>query len=178
MKICTNCQKPISEKNKFCSKTCAAIFNNKKYPKRKRIKKCKECINYVKSGYTYCENCIAAKQHIKGVPINESRTIESMFYEKGSNRYSHIRYLARRLMKDKPQKCVYCGYSNHVECCHIRDISDFPNTATLGEVNAESNLVLLCPNQHWEFDRGRLIFQDGKFSQIDPVGVAPTTFAL
>ena len=50
-----------------------------------------------------------------------------------------------------------CGYDKHVECCHIKAVSDFPDTALLGEVNAPGNLVLLCRNCHWELDHGLLV---------------------
>jgi predicted restriction endonuclease len=65
----------------------------------------------------------------------------------------------------RERKCEFCGYPRHVECCHIREIADFPNEATLGEVNAVDNLVLLCPNHHWELDHGFLARIDGKWRQ-------------
>jgi hypothetical protein len=40
--------------------------------------------------------------------------------------------------------------------CHRRDVADFPDTATVREINALSNLVGLCPTHHWEFDNGCL----------------------
>ena len=51
-------------------------------------------------------------------------------------------------------QCCRCGYSKHVETCHVIGVMDFPDTATLGEINALSNLLGLCPNCHWEFDHG------------------------
>jgi predicted restriction endonuclease len=55
-----------------------------------------------------------------------------------------------------PKRCAVCGYDSHVELCHIRRISDFPLSATFAEVNAEANLVYLCPNHHWELDAGKI----------------------
>jgi predicted restriction endonuclease len=49
-----------------------------------------------------------------------------------------------------------CGYSKHVEACHIRRIADFPASATVGEINHADNMLVLCPNCHWEFDAGLL----------------------
>jgi predicted HNH restriction endonuclease len=50
--------------------------------------------------------------------------------------------------------CMSCGYGKHIEVCHLRQITDFPDTATVDEVNDLSNLTVLCPNCHWEFDNG------------------------
>lgn len=55
-----------------------------------------------------------------------------------------------------PMQCLSCGYSLHVDVCHVRDVSDFPKASTIGEVNAPENLVALCKNHHWEFDNGHL----------------------
>lgn len=55
-----------------------------------------------------------------------------------------------------PLACFDCGYSLHVAICHVRDLSKFPLTATIAEVNEPGNLVALCPTHHWEFDNGYL----------------------
>lgn len=51
---CVQCNNPIlynNRKNKFCSRSCAASYNNKKYVKRKRERKyCKSCNTILKSG--------------------------------------------------------------------------------------------------------------------------------
>lgn len=45
------------------------------------------------------------------------------------------------------------GYSKYVELAHVKAISSFPETATLGEINDPSNIFVLCPNCHRELDR-------------------------
>ncbi len=50
------------------------------------------------------------------------------------------------------KQCKVCQYSHHVELAHRKSVSSFPDTATLGEINAPVNLVYLCPNHHWEYD--------------------------
>jgi hypothetical protein len=57
----------------------------------------------------------------------------------------------------RPQICKACGYSEHINVCHIKDIKDFPTDALIGEINHIDNLVALCPNHHWEFDHGKLL---------------------
>jgi len=55
-----------------------------------------------------------------------------------------------------PAACQICGYSLHVEIAHRRPVSDFPDSATMKEINDIANLIILCPNHHWEFDHGLL----------------------
>jgi predicted restriction endonuclease len=52
--------------------------------------------------------------------------------------------------------CAICGYNQHVEAAHRRPVSDFPDEATVSEINEPANLVYLCPNHHWEHDHGLL----------------------
>jgi len=163
---CLNCNNNLTTKGqkKFCSKNCAAIFNNKKYPKRQKSKKnwpkCKCCSNTVKyfKG-SYCKDCINNKKHYHGKPV-ETLTLQEVVTRKGSNRYdivrNHASYLYRKNKTDL--KCANCIYNKHVEICHIKPIKDFSLDTTIKEINDSSNIVLLCPNCHWEFDKGLLKF--------------------
>jgi len=139
--------------NSFCSKSCAAVFNNKKYPKRHRTRRCGVCNELVRSDSKYCSGCYRRKHYL------EDKTLaEATANRKDNNRYTSIRQVSRKtyLKSDRPKCCAECGYSNHIEVCHIRDIPDFPPTALVREINDLSNLIALCPNHHWEFDNGLL----------------------
>jgi hypothetical protein len=74
------------------------------------------------------------------------------------HRYQKIRHHAHRVMTilDLPKRCVYCGYDYHVELAHLRDIADFPEDATLMEINDPSNLAYLCRNHHKEQEDGHI----------------------
>ena len=72
------------------------------------------------------------------------------------NKYRYVRDHAKKITKTWNQACSRCGYDKHVQTCHLRKISDFPDSAILAEINDENNLKLLCPNCHWEFDHGLL----------------------
>lgn len=79
---------------------------------------------------------------------------------------SHIRALNRSWNKHLAKHpCITCGYKNHVELAHIRDITDFPLSATMGEVNHPSNVIPLCRNCHWEFDNE--IMNDENLNKIN-----------
>lgn len=147
---------------KFCSRSCSASFSNK-IPKRKLSRKCSHCENLVRNyRSTLCEHHFQTKT-IEDRSELRSRTLESYYSRdslKGlhpSSRSAHVRGLNRSWNKDMTQRpCVCCGYSKHVELAHIRPISSFPLTATLGEINSRENIATLCPNCHWEFDNGLL----------------------
>lgn len=70
----------------------------------------------------------------------------------GTNRYNQIRQDARRITKIRQQKCERCGYDKHVETCHVKSICDFDENEFVCVVNSNDNLLLLCPNCHWEHD--------------------------
>lgn len=63
---------------------------------------------------------------------------------------------ARAVFKasEKNKCCVICGYNKHYEVCHIKPVSEFDDTITLREINDINNLVALCRNHHWEYDKG------------------------
>jgi predicted nucleic-acid-binding Zn-ribbon protein len=66
---------------------------------------------------------------------------------------SHIRQFNRSWNRLKTKlPCNNCGYTKHVELAHIKAVSSFDKTTTLGEINSPDNVIQLCPNCHWEFD--------------------------
>lgn len=153
---CHNIFKPKAPNQKYCSQSCAAKINNIKVPKRTKTKKCKECGDLISSQATYCSKCISIGKHLGGGLFLSQRTIQDVIYGKGSNRYGVIRKHAKLVAKEQPKICGVCQYNKHVEVCHIKSINSFPINTKIEEVNHISNLVLLCPNCHWEFDHGDL----------------------
>lgn len=153
---CTFCQKSFLRRPKdcqrskrlFCSRSCAAALNNKLIPKRvAAIRTCIRCQARLSDRSKLCSLCKSERV------VHAGRTLASM----GSKRaHSSIRQHARRTFKSAKNGCKVCGYTNHVEICHIKPVKSFSPEATLGEVNHPDNLVALCPNCHWEFDAGRL----------------------
>lgn len=140
---------------KFCSKKCAATFNNKLKPKKikKERPKCRKCNNTVKHlGVVHCSDCITNRKHYHGIPADE-QTIEYASRRGGANRYDLIRTHGRRLYKKELKgKCERCSYDKHVELCHIKAVSLFPKNTVISFVNKRENILFLCPNCHWEFD--------------------------
>ncbi len=149
MNNCLNCNKETANP-KFCSRHCSVSFNNRKTPRRKPEGKCKICNTAIRSKLLYCKKCYKKHYRTDWSTVTYGELTHKRKYQKNSR----IRSLARAkyLKSDKPQKCMFkgCEYDKHFEVTHIRQISDFPKTATITEINALDNLAALCPNHHWE----------------------------
>jgi hypothetical protein len=75
---------------------------------------------------------------------------------KGETSARTIRSHSRTVFYKAIPPCENCGYSKHVEVCHIVPVASFPDDSLLRQINARSNLACLCPNCHWEFDHGMI----------------------
>lgn len=165
---CLNCKTVFSKKNSeidrnpnnFCSRSCSASYTNKTSPKRALEGNCKECNKPISSALSFCKECSKwTRSPIKGRLYYDDKTLEEATREgKKASRYCTIREYARKtLLKSGIEKCCKnCGYDNHVEVCHIKSISSFDLSTTIREINDLSNLIYLCPNCHWELDKGIL----------------------
>lgn len=139
---------------KFCSKSCAAQYNNRQFPKRERqVFFCENCGREASYRRRFCADCNPNNGANWG-----TRTLA--FVRTFLDYHARIRQLARRTYYNsgRPKHCANCGYTKHLEICHIRPIQDFPEETPIAEVNSLDNLVALCPNCHWEFDNGMISF--------------------
>jgi hypothetical protein len=202
---CLVCNNP-THNPKFCSSSCAAVYNNHTYPKRVRTpnscivcgnqtdfgrKRCKNCIEQLKqtgtmsynkerqnkecincgevfSGLSYSKYCSIEckkdyrKRNNKGSrnPIGIDLTLKDATYDylHKSSMFALVRSRSRSIGKSHglDKKCFNCGYSKHVEICHIKPVHKFTEGSLVSEINSLSNLIGLCPNCHWEFDHGML----------------------
>lgn len=48
--------------------------------------------------------------------------------------------------------CRLCGYSKHIEVCHLKAISEYHSDTKVSTINDICNLIGLCRNCHWELD--------------------------
>ncbi len=173
--LCLNCGKPILLKEgqhlsdikikKFCNRSCAGTYNNNKSPKRtKKDCYCKECNCLIQNkkkengkGYlirTVCDACLEKRKFFS----NYTKKQHYDNYEIPHYAKVHITKNARKTYQesDKPKQCIYCGYDKHYEVCHVKAIADFEDNDLIGTINNIDNLIALCPNHHWEFDKGIL----------------------
>jgi len=144
----TNClQCNLATNNpKFCNRSCSAIYNNSRFPKRKPEHNCKVCNCPINAKRRYCSNC---KYTINWDTVTLSQVRGRRRYQK----HSVIRDRARRLyLSQNTNECKRCGYDKHIEVCHIKSIRDFPGHTKISSINHPNNLIGLCPNCHWELD--------------------------
>lgn len=175
--ICLNskCNKEFDvdyKGRKFCSRSCAATYNNTKYPKR--VSKYKDNDNFISfNSYKYKKRCPICGESMcqeskTCILCKKALTVERQYQTllkdvtyMGNSRikYSQVRKLARKFLDlwEIPQKCKICGYDLHVQACHLISISEFNVTSRLIDVNGPGNLIYLCPNHHWELDNGYLV---------------------
>lgn len=166
--ICKTCNKIIEVKGNqkigavkrkvFCDKSCAAIFNNRHFPKRHKV--CSSCSKPFKkptSKKNLCRPCSdKAKVYVDTVG---SRTKKEMFVHRKNwqSARTAIRVHAYKLFtKNNKLICKVCGYDKHVEVCHKQSVSSFHGDTLIKDINVLTNLVALCPNHHWEYDNGLL----------------------
>jgi hypothetical protein len=174
--LCLECQGPIialldhklneTLTKRFCTRSCAAVYNNKSSPKRPsksnktKVRKsqpfsiCQSCGIQVANSINkkglhnlrkFCDACSGSKIH--------TRTKGEIFSTRANwqSARSSIRNHACKQYQGSPG-CDVCGYERYTEVCHLRPVADFPDSATLGEINHPNNLTRLCPNHHWELD--------------------------
>ncbi len=160
--ICKTCEKEFDKPqnqinktiNNFCSRSCAATYNNKAYPKRDAAKKCSSCKKslYYDNTTGFCRDCFS----LYLLNNYNEQTIEDQLYKKAdaSLRFVYIRKRAKLTLKleGRKKECETCGWDKHVHVAHVKALSEYPLDTKIGVVNDISNLKYLCPNCHWEFD--------------------------
>lgn len=152
--VCKQCGKE-THNPAFCSSSCAAIYNNLRRPKKQYF--CTRCGDLLGEGYIFKDRKICNKCNKSYVDWSKI-TYEDMLNRYAQNRDAHIRDIARRLYarSDKPKCCANCGYTKHYEICHIKAIESHALETPMSVVNGLNNLIALCPNCHWELDKGLL----------------------
>lgn len=164
---CDTCKNPFYIKNKelkksklhFCSHSCSAKHFNP-ITKIKPDIACPRCDGKISYKSKLCNSC---KKETK-ILDRESKPISSFFHKTSKYaavKLNRIRSLARRkleLLKIK-KECQICKFDIHVEVCHIKPITSFSPDTLLGVVNSKDNLIYLCPNHHYMFDKGLINLQ-------------------
>lgn len=141
----------VKTSNNFCSRSCAASYNNVARAKFIPVQRCVNCgVEYVNKYRDITRTCSSRCRMEKNM---KDTVMSSKINHNGANTYDKIRHNARRYSKHiYPKYCMNCGYNKHYEVCHVVDIKDFDRESTVYDVNQANNIVHLCPNCHWEFD--------------------------
>ena len=141
----------IIKQKQFCSHSCSAKHSNKI---RIRITKNKNVDSLSSSERKQVRDSLYLKTTKEFLFSKSSKAGDIMWQRARACITKHAQRVAQRF--NLVEKCKICGYSSHVEVCHIKAVRDFPPEATLEEINSPTNLIGLCPNHHWEFDAGLL----------------------
>lgn len=169
-RLCERCGEPVrctKSATRFCSVHCSmkARWENRPMPEPRP---CKYCGTPVEAGMSpsgkswrsplRCPDC-AKTEGFRG-PKVFTRTKGQLFASRPTwqSARSSIRKHAERVVRHSGLAliCRICGYDKYVEIAHRQSVSSFPDSALVSEINDLANLVLLCPNHHWEFDAGML----------------------
>ena len=170
--ICENCDKVIqvpdggdisqTRRKRFCNQRCVALFSHREGSLKdhaRPVKGCTHCGVQHKKKSTYCSRSCRVLSTPKKVNSQRVESKGEIFSGRSwQSARSIIQKNARALFfKANPvPSCAVCHYINHVEIAHRIAVSEFQADALLSEINDLSNLISLCPNHHWEFDRGIL----------------------
>lgn len=152
---CTNllCNKQAVKRGKFCSKSCAATYNNTKAPKRKPEGSCKGCGCEISSQRVYCDSCFDMRV------VNPSKYTEEEKRKLASNSVVKFRQRVKQeLIQYKGGKCSKCGYnkcSDALEFHHIdpsqKDFSISGKSLSFEVMKEEADkCILVCSNCHKE----------------------------
>lgn len=181
---CLNCSQPmlcpsVAEKpgsvlkhvkaKKFCSRTCAATYNNKARkpgdPSYYTLicKKCGKSFSSADKRITRCGSCKhLTTSEFGGLSLAEVKN------RYGSNWHSRIREHSRLVYRNsgQPLHCVIptCEYTHYFEVAHLIAIESFSGSDTVLQMNNPANLLALCPNHHKDYDLGYLIFETGEYT--------------
>ena len=166
---CLECKQPFSRKwhkndlGKYCSKACSNRFLGRKNKKTQFF--CRRCeMVEVAKARILCSGCRGGNNRDQTREINYDEVTIGELRARYSTSQFHakVRGAARSMYKrhNGSMSCENCGYSLHIDVCHIRPVSDFPPGATLNEVNDFSNLIGLDKRCHWEFDNGFLSLEE------------------
>jgi len=152
-KKCLNCDivfiSLISEKRKFCSQSCSAIFNNKKRPIKEKNKITKKRIRKKENKYYECLNCgkgvhnkyCSSKcqhEYKKNETYKKIENGDTSLYQKQYKLYLIYRF---------GEKCMKCGW-NETNLITKKIPIELEHKDGNSENNKLDNLELLCPNCH------------------------------
>lgn len=159
---CIRCNE-ITQNSKFCSKSCAATYNNRKYPKRKLSKSCKSCDTKIPYNRKFCDVCLCVSKYRcakhmvfkKLYKSGKRKCIKCNSEYQSENRRNKI----LKLKKMAGGQCQICNYSKSTYGLHFHHLDPTEKEFNIGHGNNRSfkrmqneaaKCILLCANCHAE----------------------------
>lgn len=151
MNSCLNCDKETSN-SKFCSRSCAASYNNKITQKRSKEGNCRICNTPISKSRSFCSDACRGKDR----SIRRSKSNAKTGYEHIKNYRHKIKLMA---IEYKGGSCFICGYKKAI--CNLdfhhknKTLKDFTISGNyhLGWELIQKELdkcILVCKNCHGE----------------------------
>jgi hypothetical protein len=154
-----------TRQRKFCSTSCAARLNNKKFPKRNPEGECIWCGTQVKASLKYCNKDCRAKAKLQRAKDNRKKKSLAVV--------SWRQRIKVRALEYKGSCCQRCGYDkcvNAMDFHHIdpsqKEFQIASQIRSWDKLQAElDKCVLLCANCHREFHGGIWKIEDILFGK-------------
>ena len=154
MKQCLFCSQEISGRNKFCSRSCSASYNNQKHPKRNPEGKCKWCRSEISASLKYCNRECRTQAKLQKAKDNRKNRSDSVV--------SWRQRMKLRAIEYKGSKCQRCGYDRCVNALDFHHVNPEEKEFQISKdihswERMKSELdkcVLLCSNCHRELHGG------------------------
>lgn len=148
-KVCKreNCSNLVKPSKTFCSQSCAAIYNNKKSPKRKpEGGSCKRCGNPIKTSQKYfcsrkCRRKYKKEKRFKLIEQAGEADFENVSEE------TNAKWIKRYLIEENRERCSQCGW-NEVNPYTENVPIELDHIDGNHKNNSLENCRLLCPNCH------------------------------
>jgi hypothetical protein len=153
MNTCLHCGTATANA-KYCSRSHAAIHTNRQAPKRRLTKQCPEYGTLIPASRQFCAVHGKRKADYRLLTVAQLKAKDAIKHP--SYYRGYLNSITRLLNAHRLRTCQACGYDKHVEYCHIRPIKAFPDSTTVQTVSGPENILILCPNCHWEYDHGLL----------------------
>jgi hypothetical protein len=140
-KTCTHCDGVLSyeqRRNKFCSKSCSASYNNQGVARFKGKggepqprRECKRCGKPVyKRSNEHCDDCIADSVYNRALSLSELNS---------------DRHRKQFLLRTREHRCEVCNFNEWMGQTIPLDLDHIDGNP---DNNTEENLRLICPNCH------------------------------
>lgn len=150
-KICIQCDIQFHARQnraKFCSRSCAATFNNSSNPKRRVAGACAACNTPISTRTKYCSvTCRFGQTDPARIRQHRTKWMQEFRYER-----------KQRAVDAKGGKCEHCGYAKSLRALQFHHLDPSQKDFNLSRFDGKwervevelTKCILVCANCHAE----------------------------